>query len=127
MRQRRMTAFRSGLGAGNYYNQEEDVNPNAYLVNLADCMLVLSCGLMVSLVVAWSVQLPSGSEIQQVSDMTEVDNVSNVTDISQQTGTSYTEIGTVYQDADGNLYMITQTTDDSSTDTTSTDTSTSSS
>ena len=35
----------------------EEEDPTSGLSNLADCMLVLACGLMVALVVAWNVDL----------------------------------------------------------------------
>ena len=36
---------------------EEDVNPNAYLVNVADCMLVLLLGVIVALIAYYNVDL----------------------------------------------------------------------
>lgn len=107
MRRRRMQGFGSSFGSNPYEAAGEDVNPLAYLTNLADCMLVLACGFMVALVVAWSVDLPSSTEVVQSTEMTEVDNVEDITDQQAQGGNSYTELGKVYQDPNtGKMYMI---------------------
>ena len=95
------------FGANPYDDASEDINPNAYLTNLADCMLVLACGLMVALVVAWSVKLPNSTEITQTDNMTEVSNVEDITGQNEQGGNSYNQLGMVYQDPNtGKMYMI---------------------
>ena len=48
----RQSRFRSRGEVG------EDVNPSAYIVNLADCMLVLACGFMVALISYWNIDVP---------------------------------------------------------------------
>ena len=89
-----------------FAGSDADLDPNAYITNLADCMLVLACGLMVALVVAWSVDLPNVAEVEQSGEMTEVDNVEDITGESGS-GSGYEELGKIYQDpATGKMYMI---------------------
>ena len=80
---------------------EEDVNPNSYLTNLADCMLVMTVGLLVALVTHYGVDLqkseesPMGQEIAMDSDGDGV-----IDD-------GYEQAGTVYRDsATGKYYMV---------------------
>ena len=107
MRQRRMQGFGGGIGSNPFSTQGEDVDPNSYLTNLSDCMLVLACGLMVALVVAWSVKLPSATELEQTGNMQEVSNIEDITGQADGGGSGYTALGTVYQDPlTGKMYMI---------------------
>lgn len=107
MRARRMQALAGSWGANPFDDRGEDVNPNSYLTNLSDCMLVLACGLMVALVVAWSVRLPSMTELEQTSEMQEVTDLEDITGDATQGGAGYMELGTVYQDPKtGKMYMI---------------------
>lgn len=105
MRQRRGQALRGGTAGG--YETEEDVNPNSYLTNLVDCMLVLALGLMLALVVAWNAQVPNLTEVQQTTDMKEVDNLDTLTDPESLGGSGYVDMGSVYQDPKtGKMYLI---------------------
>lgn len=107
MRVRRMKAFGNSIGTNPFDSSGEDVNPNSYLTNLSDCMLVLACGLMVALVVAWSVKLPSATEVEQNGDMREVSDLEDITGDLDGGGTGYNELGMVYQDPKtGKMYLI---------------------
>lgn len=82
----------------------EDVNPSAYIVNLADCMLVLALGCLVALVGAFNIDLNmteiDRENLEQV-DPTEIEN-----DLTEN-GSYYVEAGTVYMDPrTGELFMI---------------------
>ena len=102
-----MQGFGGGIGSNPFSTQGEDVDPNSYLTNLSDCMLVLACGLMVALVVAWSVKLPSATELEQTGSMQEVSNIEDITGQADGSGSGYTALGTVYQDPlTGKMYMI---------------------
>ncbi len=104
MRQRRGQLLRGGA---NGYEAEEDVNPNSYLTNLVDCMLVLALGLMLALVVAWNAQVPNLSEVTQTNDLKEVDNLDTLTDPESMGGSGYVDMGSVYQDPKtGKMYLI---------------------
>ena len=95
-----------GRSGNPFSGGDSDLDPNAYITNLADCMLVLACGLMVALVVAWSVDLPNVAEVEQTGEMTEVDNVEDITGESGE-GSGYEELEKIYQDpATGKMYMI---------------------
>jgi hypothetical protein len=83
----------------------EDVNPSAYIVNLADCMLVLACGVIVALVSYWSIDLSAVTELKK-TEMTEVDPTSLPENLVDG-GAYYIEAGTVYMDpGTGALYMV---------------------
>ncbi len=97
-KERRFTG-RSDLG--------EDVNPSNYIVNLADCMLVLAVGFMVALISHWGVDLSAFEEIndedlEQVEEQdVDVDALTN--------GSYYVEAGTAYRDpVTGNVYILQQ-------------------
>ena len=82
----------------------EDINPSAYIVNLADCMLVLACGLMVALISAWQIDLG----MTKIEDGTLQEADQNILDIDQtENGSYYVEAGTVYRDPNtGVLYIL---------------------
>lgn len=74
----------------------EDVNPSAYIVNLADCMLVLACGFLVALISAFDMDLSSLEQVD-ATQMEEVDQQAiSAEDI--ENGGGYIEAGTVYMD-----------------------------
>lgn len=81
----------------------EDINPSAYIVNLADCMLVLACGLMVALVTAWQIDL--GVRKLDESTLTEIDPQELTEDITEG-GSYYVEVGTVWRDPNTGIYYI---------------------
>ena len=74
----------------------EDVNPSAYIVNLADCMLVLACGFLVAVISAFDMDL---SNLEQVDaeQMEEVDQQA-VSPEDIENGGGYVAAGTVYMD-----------------------------
>ena len=84
----------------------EDVNPSAYIVNLADCMLVLACGFMVALITFWNIDVtPSALELEN-EQLEQIDPESLPDDVTSG-GSYYVEAGKVYQDPNtGQLYMV---------------------
>ena len=83
----------------------EDINPSAYIVNLADCMLVLACGFMVAMMVYWKIDLSNVQELQKES-LEKVDP-NNILESIEGGGSYYIETGTVYQDPNtGQLWMV---------------------
>jgi hypothetical protein len=87
---------------------DEDVNPMEGAVNIVDAMLVFACGLMLSLVIYWNVDLKSG-EMRQVeaggAQLTEEELLSESGDGTAE-GSGFEEIGKVYRDpATGKLYL----------------------
>lgn len=97
----RQSKFRSGLAS----SLGEDVNPSSYIVNLADCMLVLACGFLVALMTYWNIDVRAMEELDSET-LEEVDPAEMPEDIGEG-GSYYIEAGTVYRDpATGVLYMV---------------------
>ena len=89
---------------------EADQSPIEGLANLADLMLVLACGLMLSLVVSWNVDLAREMEminLDQGKEVTELEGLEeNMAGLAE--GIGYEELGIVYMDPEtGKLYMVT--------------------
>ena len=83
----------------------EDVNPSAYIVNLADCMLVLALGVIVALVSYYNVDLTGVSKLKE-EDMKPIDPATLPEEIGEG-GTYYEEAGIVYRDpSTGQLYIV---------------------
>ena len=83
----------------------EDVNPSAYIVNLADCMLVLACGFMVAMIAFWNIDI-SNVEALQKEALEEVDP-QEILETIEGGGSYYVEAGKVYQDPNtGQLWMV---------------------
>ncbi len=83
----------------------EDVNPSAYIVNLADCMLVLACGFMVALISYWNIDVTPAQKLDS-EELAAVDPQTLPADV-QEGGSYYIEAGKVYQDPNtGQLYMV---------------------
>ncbi len=81
--------------------QEEDVNPNSYLTNLSDCMLVMAVGLLVALVSHYGVDLQSNEQSITGTEVQMDTNQDGVID------SNFKEAGSVYYDpSTGNYYMV---------------------
>jgi hypothetical protein len=79
------------------------------VVNIVDAMLVFACGLMLSLVIYWNVDLRSDDYIP-VTPGDEIVNADRIQEAiegnSNNNGEEYVRLGTVYQDpVTGELYM----------------------
>lgn len=84
----------------------EDVNPSAYIVNLADCMLVLACGFMVAMIAFWNIDIANIEALEK--DRLEQVNPDTLPSDLQSGGSYYVEAGTVYMDPNtGDLWMVT--------------------
>lgn len=105
MRARRGQSYAQGYQCSSPFETgEEDINPNAYITNLVDCMLVLAVSLMVALVVSNNVKLDTTEMVQ--GDKVEVENLEDIANQSAD-GLGYTALGTTYQDPQtGKLYLI---------------------
>lgn len=87
----------------------EDVNPMDGIINIVDAMLVFACGLMLSLVIYWNVDLNGLTDVEQGADVTEVEGVQDGIDENADGSASYEKMGTVYRDpATGKLYMTSE-------------------
>lgn len=87
----------------------EDVNPNEFISNIADCMLVLVLGLLVALVARFGLDLTAlAEETREGRDLigVEVDLDANS---DGEIDNSYEKAGEVYYDSEtGNYYLLTE-------------------
>ena len=83
----------------------EDINPNAYITNIADCMLVLVLGLLVALVMRYGLELTDPVPEDKIIGI-EMDMDQNGDGVIDD---NFTESGKVYQDSTtGNYYMVSE-------------------
>jgi len=90
--------------------KDEEVNPLEGAVNIVDAMLVFACGLMLSLVIHWNVDLGQVGERVNLNRGQEVTAPDIRDDLieTQGEGKLYEKMGTVYKDpATGQLFMLT--------------------
>lgn len=89
---------------------ETGFNPMEGAANLADCMLVLACGLMLAVIVSWNVDFGRSETlvgIEQGQQLTELDGMDESSQDSFAGSEGYEEMGKVYRDPDtGKLYMV---------------------
>lgn len=78
--------------------KKEDINPMSSLANLADVMLVFSCGLLLALITNWNVDVETIKQTNtDKNSMYEVEEVKE--DTGNQTETAdLEEVGKVYKD-----------------------------
>jgi hypothetical protein len=101
---RQSSSLSSGIGGSTL---SEEVNPMAHVSNMVDAMLVFACGLLLALITYWNLELPDVTQIQKEEEMTEVEDVEDITENIESDGTSYNELGTVYEDPEtGIMYLI---------------------
>lgn len=92
------------LSATRFGDDSDNSSPMENVANLVDAMLVFACGLMLALITRYNVNL----QILDVQTMTEVTDLEIVDDAnSESSGSSYNELGVVYQDPQtGTMYLI---------------------
>ena len=85
---------------------EEDVNPNAYIINIADCMLVLMLGFLVALITRYGVDLSQTT--QAARDVQDIIGIEVVMDVDKdgQVDDQYEQRGTVYYDEKSGKYYF---------------------
>lgn len=84
----------------------EDVNPSAYIVNLADCMLVLACGFLVAMLARSAISTTTGAQEIDSENLQEIDS-ETISSQSVTEGSGFVNAGTVWLDpSTGELYMI---------------------
>lgn len=95
---------------GGSLRRSDGIDPAAGIVNLADVMLVFSCGLMVALVLNWNVQL-NIVKLDPIEKQELTEDFEEVKDNQMhfKQGDSYEEMGSVYRDpVTGKLYLLTE-------------------
>lgn len=102
----------SGTGrfGGAATGSDEDINPMEGVANLADVMLVFACGLMLALITFWNVDVGGFADNAVAVDVGEqIGEIQGIDDNGENRLNADSElklVGSVYQDADGNFYMI---------------------
>jgi len=82
----------------------EDVNPNAYITNIADCMLVLVLGLLVALISYYRIDLQQQEKEDDIIGI-EVNLDANS---DGEVDNNYEQAGTVYYDSETGQYYLVQ-------------------
>ena len=80
----------------------EDVNPNAYITSIADCMLVLVLGLLVALIARYNVDLQQAPEDRDVIGI----EVNLDGDGDGVIDDGYEKRGSVYYDKESGTYYL---------------------
>ena len=101
-----------GGSTGSALRTTGDIDPMSSVANIVDAMLVLAVGMMIAIIAFWNVDVSKLQEVVQQDEITEVEDVQEMADEMNTSGSSYNELGTVYQDAStGQLYMLTEDVD----------------
>ena len=99
-----MIKRRFGVSLARTTQVEEDVNPSEYIVNIADCMLVLLLGMVVALISYYNIDLTQEPESEDDIIGIEVDMDKNQDGVIDA---GYDRRGTVYYDEDsGSFYFV---------------------
>lgn len=88
---------------------QEDANPMEGAINIVDAMLVFACGLMLSLVLYWDVDLQKKEvlAVDQVQDTEEVAGIEDDLRSSIEGDGLYEKVGIVYVDPKtGKMYLV---------------------
>jgi len=103
-----MIRRRHGVSLSRPTQTEEDVNPNAYVVNIADCMLVLLLGMIVALISYYNVDLTQSGESGSEGNNTVGIQVDMDQNNDGTIDSGYEKRGTVYYDeANDSYYFVT--------------------
>jgi len=89
------------------YFEQEDVNPMEGAINIVDAMLVFACGLMLSLVIYWNIDI-NNQELRPAAPGAEVTAVDDdAAEDSLDGSEEYEKMGTVYVDPEtGKMYLV---------------------
>lgn len=93
-------------GIGNRKRFEDSADPMEGIANLVDVMIVFACGLMVSIVLNWNVDLGGVTKVIDESQLVEIENPEIMDEDSESMG-QYQSMGVVVQDPKtGKIYVI---------------------
>lgn len=85
---------------------DEDVNPMESVANLVDAMLVLACGLMMSIIMFYNVDLAGKQKEIPVEETVEVES-DGIIDSEGNISSGFESKGMVYEDKEtGKMYII---------------------
>jgi hypothetical protein len=100
-----------GLRSSRRRTESEEANPLEGAINIVDAMLVFACGLMLSLVLHWNVNLDKIGErvnLERGQEVTQAPEIRDDLVKSLDQGKLYEKMGTVYKDpGTGQLFMLT--------------------
>lgn len=89
---------------------QDNYNPMDGVANMADVMLVLATGLLLSLIVSWNVDIGRNDtlvELERQAEITELEGLTESAPDALGDPAGYQELGVVYQDpVTGKMYMI---------------------
>jgi hypothetical protein len=89
--------------------EDDDANPMEGAINIVDAMLVFACGLMLSLIIFWNVDVQN-TELVPVEKSTEVSEMESTSEEVRETvddETAYERMGAVYLDPEtGKMYLV---------------------
>lgn len=97
----------SSSSAGSF--TDEDFSPSEGIVNLADTMLVLACGLMMAILSFWNLDLAAmgPQQLAPQTDMKSIESIQKDVNSSELAGAGYDDLGRVYQDPEtGQMYLL---------------------
>ena len=99
--------LRSG-GTLRSFSNKDNINPMEGVANLADCMLVLACGIMLSLIINWNLDIAIDKPLAIPDEaLTEAADGVQESDIEGDAISGFEEFGTLYRDpATGEFYVI---------------------
>ena len=102
--------MRGGLRSKRRHTESEQIDPLSGAINIVDAMLVFACGLMLSLVIHWNVDLGQPGtrvDLSQGQDVTQTLGIQENLIESQDQGKVYEKLGTDYKDpTTGQLFML---------------------
>lgn len=86
--------------------REEEANPMDGIANLVDVMLVFACGLMVSIILHWNVNLTNVTTVLDEKQLKQIDDVEIISQEGEIIG-NYESMGVVVVDPKtGKMYVI---------------------
>ncbi len=87
--------------------EEEDVDPNASVSNMSDCMLLIAVAVMIALITHWNIDITGATQVDTEAMQQVEDPLINANGESSDGDTKYEQAGTVYKDTEtGELYIV---------------------
>jgi hypothetical protein len=89
--------------------EEDDANPMEGAINIVDAMLVFACGLMLSLVIYWNVDIQNHElvPVEQGASMSELGDIAEDIENNLNEDGKYEKMGVVYVDpVTGKMYLV---------------------
>jgi len=94
-----------GSGLHRRRRKREQADPMAGVANLSDVMLVFACGLMLSILTVWKLNLSDIVDRFNAEDITEIENPEEI--LRSNDGAGFVEKGIVVEDPEtGQMYVI---------------------